>query len=539
MSHIRRGGTTRGDWPSAVLENFYERPSQDPDELEVWCYTDRLTYALGETLRLHVSTTADVFDLTIVRDGAEPVTVVRNEGLPGAFHPTPEDCSVKGCGWPVAFELAVPEAWRSGGYVVEVSARDGETRFVQHHVFLVRAAGAEAAAPILLVAASGTWTAYNEWGGSNHYEGITGQGRNLYSPVLSLERPYSRGFVRLPEGAPRIPLRQPPKMGAAPRYPHMEWAYANGYSKKYASAGWASYERHFVRWAEARGYAVDLACQHDLHFRPEILDPYRCVVFVGHDEYWTWEMRDAVDRYVEQGGRVARFAGNFLWQTRLENEGRVQVCYKYRARREDPLRDSDQRHLTTTCWEAPEVGRPGASTFGLNATRGVYAGWGGCVPRGPGGFTVYRPEHWAFAGTDLYYGDVFGSEARVFGYEVDGLDHVVRGGLPYATGEDGAPEGIEILALGLASTIEEDHGNPGTLLFIGEDDVRFAAEALFGEATPEGVERMKRGNGMIVTFPKGQGEVFHAGTCEWVAGLIENDPFVERITRNVLDRYTT
>jgi hypothetical protein len=250
-------------------------------------------------------------------------------------------------------------------------------------------------------------------------------------------------------------------------------------------------------------------------------------------------MRDAVDRYVEQGGRVARFAGNFLWQTRLENEGRVQVCYKYRARREDPLRDSDQRHLTTTCWEAPEVGRPGASTFGLNATRGVYAGWGGCVPRGPGGFTVYRPEHWAFAGTDLYYGDVFGSEARVFGYEVDGLDHVVRGGLPYATGEDGAPEGIEILALGLASTIEEDHGNPGTLLFIGEDDVRFAAEALFGEATPEGVERMKRGNGMIVTFPKGQGEVFHAGTCEWVAGLIENDPFVERITRNVLDRYTT
>ncbi len=55
----------------------------------------------------------------------------------------------------------------------------------------------------------------------------------------------------------------------------------------------------------------------------------------------------------------------------------------------------------------------------------------------------------------------------------------------------------------------------------------------FGKASV----RMKRGNGMIVTFPKGRGEVFHAGTCEWVAGLIESDPFVERITPNVLDRF--
>lgn len=35
------------------------------------------------------------------------------------------------------------------------------------------------------------------------------------------------------------------------RYPYMEWAYAYGYSKKYASAGWASYERRFARWAES------------------------------------------------------------------------------------------------------------------------------------------------------------------------------------------------------------------------------------------------------------------------------------------------
>ncbi len=533
----RRGRTTGTVWPSAVHENFHERASNDPDQLEIWCYADRQSYAPGDTLRLHVSTPAERYDLTIWRDGARRAAVHRAEGLVGRFHPAPDDCSVTGCGWPVGYELAIPDDWRSGGYLVEVEVkgRDGAT-FSQDHVFLLRAAPADAA-PLLLVAATGTWTAYNDWGGSNHYEGITGPHRNLFSPVLSLDRPMSRGFARLPAGAPRIPLRQPPAIGAAPRYPHMEWAYANGYSKKYASAGWASYERPFLVWLEEHGYRVDVASLTDLHFDPGLLSRYTCVLFVGHDEYWTWEMRDAVDAYVEAGGKVARFAGNFLWQIRLEDAGRTQVCYKYRARGEDPYRHGDRAHLTTNCWESPEVGRPGALTFGLNATRGMYAGWGAMSPRGTGGFTVYRPNHWAFSGCDLYYGDVFGAASRVFGYEVDGLDHVVRDGLPYPTAEAGAPEGLEILALGLATNLEEDHANPGTALFVAGDDARFLAETLYGEATPDALDRVARGSGMIVSFPKGKGEVFHAGTCEWVAGLIDGDPVVERITRTVLDRF--
>ena len=102
-------------------------------------------------------------------------------------------------------------------------------------------------------------------------------------------------------------------------------------------------------------------------------------------------MRDAVDAYVERGGHAARFAGNFMWQTRLEDEGRRQVCYKYRARAEDPVYRGGDVTRATNSWEAPEIGRPGAATFGLNATRGLYAGWGGCAPRGVRGFPVYRP----------------------------------------------------------------------------------------------------------------------------------------------------
>jgi hypothetical protein len=259
------------------------------------------------------------------------------------------------------------------------------------------------------------------------------------------------------------------------------------------------------------------------------------VVFAGHDEYWSWEMRDAVDAYVEAGGRVARFAGNFMWQIRLEDEGRRQICYKYRAAREDPLAGTDKAHLLTISWEDKAIGRPGTSTFGLNATRGVYTGWGGCVVRGARGFPIYRPEHWCFAGTGLGYGDILGAKAHVFGYEVDGLDYIIKDGLPYPGGEDRVPDGLTILSVGMASNVEEGDAYRQGDGFLADDDARFAAEILYGSA--DQVEKTKRGNGMIVNFPKGKGEVFHAGSAEWVAGLIRRDAGVEAVTHNVLRRY--
>ncbi len=537
--HPRRGSTTLGRWPSAIAENFYERASNDASVPQLWGYTDRWSYQPGDAVRLHVSSTLTRYRMEIYRDGAERQQVHARSDIPGSFHQTPDDCSVNGCRWPLAFELVIPFDWRSGGYIIRISGQTAAGALLEyHHLILIRAASGQASR-MLLVAATGTWAAYNDWGGSNHYEGITGPERNLYSPRVSMLRPVSRGFVVLPEGAPRVPLRTPPVMGAALRLAHVEWAYANGYSKKYASAGWASYDRHFLRWAEADGYDVDVCALHDLHADPEFLKRYSLAVFVGHDEYWTREMRDAVDAYVDGGGNVARFAGNFLWQTRIEDGGTTQICYKYRARAEDPLYNSSERARTTTAWESIEVSRPGASTFGVNALRGMYAGWAGAAPRQSGGFTVYRPEHWAFADTDLYYGDVFGAPSRIFGYEVDGLDHTFRDGLPVALGTDGAPDGIEIIAMGLAVMAEENHGERGVVPFLGDDDLRFAAEAVHGAATPEIMEKMRRGSGMMVNFRKGNGEVFTAGSCEWVAGLIDRDPFVERVTRNVLDRLGT
>ena len=415
-------------------------------------------------------------------------------------------------------------------------ARDG-SELHGHHLFIVRPIAGAKPGRLLQIAATGSWVAYNTWGGSNHYQGITGPKRNQYATTVSIERPWCRGFVVLPESAPRVPLAMTPPPGAAPRYPHLEWAFANGYSNKYASSGWASYDKHFLHWAERSGFAVDLASQHELHFSPEILDGYDCLVFVGHDEYWTWEMRDAVDRYVERGGHVARFAGNFMWQTRLERGGKTQVCYKYRARAEDPVYRSADPSRTTGSWEASETGRPGALTFGLNATNGLYAGWGACAPRGVRGFPVYRPEHWAFAGSGLCYGDLLGAEGHAFGYEVDGIDYLIRGGLPEATETSGAPAGLQILALGLSSLKEERMDVPFDDRFLSDEDAKFVAEILIGDSGDAAVNRVKRGAGMIVNFARGQGEVFHAGSCEWVAALLRRDRMIERVTENVITRY--
>lgn len=522
----------------AVRSHYYETPGMDGDRGEIWCYSDRFSYRPGERVRLQVSATAPRFDIEIVRDGAAQTKVLEHRGIAARWQDTPEDCSIEGCGWETTFEFQVGADWPSGGYRLTLLAEGPDGQPIRcHHIIIVLPRPGRKQGRILQVAATGTWLAYNTWGGSNHYEGITGPNRNLYSPVVSTQRPWCRGFIVLPPEAPRVPLEvaMPPR--TVPRYPHMEWAYATGHSKKYASAGWASYDRHFFRFAERAGYAADLCSQHELHFTPEILLDYDCAVFVGHDEYWTWEMRDAVDAFVEQGGRAARFAGNFMWQTRLEDQGRKQVCYKYRARAEDPVYRGGDVTRATNSWEAPEIGRPGCKTFGLNASNGIYAGWGGCAPRGVRGFPIYRPGHWAFAGTGLYYGDILGAESHIYGYEVDGLDYEMRHGLPYPTATSGAPDGLEILALAMACQVEESADVPLEDQFFGDEDGRFVAETLYGSPSDENLEKVRYSNGMIVNFRRGKGEVFHAGTCEWVAGLLRADAMVERVTRNVLDRY--
>jgi hypothetical protein len=310
----------------------------------------------------------------------------------------------------------------------------------------------------------------------------------------------------------------------------MDYARAHGISKKYASSGWAAFERPFALWCESQGIALDYATQHDINRDPTLLDAYDRATIVGHDEYWTWEMRDALDRWTANGGQLARFAGNFFWQTRLSEDGLTQTCYKSRAHAEDPLAATPR---ITSYWDDPATTRPGTRTMGLTGAMGVYAGWSRCAAQGAGGFTIYRPDHWTLQGTGLGYGDVLGRDATIFGYEVDGIDYTMTHGLPFPV--DPNLEGdLTIVALSPATTLAHQTGPNDADPFIGTADAEEVASIVYGALTPDTLARASHGNGCLAEYRRGRGRIVNAASCEWVAGLIARDPQVETVTRRLL-----
>lgn len=515
-----------------------EFPSGDRGTVELFAYCDRLSYARGEVVRLMVHTTRRTFDVEVLLDGEQPVPVFARAGLGGQIQATPLDAYQRGCGWQDTLEIPIAREWPSGFYLIRLTVADSDGHpHSREGGFVVRPGHeGEARRRLLLVMATCTYAAYNDWGGANAYRRVIG-GKSIDggAPRLSLDRPWARGHLRLPPDAPRhtdVPDLPP---HSPPRYPYIEWALTHGFTRHYCDAGWAYYDRHFWNWAKSTGYEIDLLTQHDLHEQRDLMMRYQAMVMVGHDEYWTWEMRDAVDDFVKQGGNLARFAGNFLWQVRLEGAGRVQVCYKNPML--DPLFQSERASRTTTYWDASCIGRPAACTMGLTGAAGIYSRFGAVMPRASGGCTVYRPNHWAFAGTDLYYGDVFGgAPARIASYEVDGVDYTFRDGLPYPTCKDAAPAELEILAMAPAARGELRRHQGLLNAPLHEVESLLQRVPPFYDLPADGIER---GAGMIAILESGRGTIFNAGYSEWISGLLHHDFFVEKITRNVLDRLLT
>jgi hypothetical protein len=266
---------------------------------------------------------------------------------------------------------------------------------------------------------------------------------------------------------------------------------------------------------------------------PGILGGYRLAVSAGHDEYWSWGMRDALEAFIAGGGNVAFFSGNAVcWQVRFEDDGATMVCYKDRYA-EDPAFAADHRRATTL-WSSQVVGRPENQLTGLSFTRGGYIRMGSAVPRGSGGFTVWRPGHWAFGGTDLRYGDVFGAADAIAAYEADGCEWTLSAEdrLPVPTGRDGTPESLTILATAPARLWSRDE-LPSRYRPLAPGDLETTARALFGDEVH--ARRLAHNHAVIGCYTRG-GTVFSAGTTDWAYGLAGHDPIVERITRNVLDR---
>ena len=377
---------------------------------------------------------------------------------------------------------------------------------------------------MILVLSTSTWNAYNDWGGPNLYTGGT---------QVSFERPLARGFLDKPE--PMRRKMQPESDRDALWY--FEWAEPLALSVWSGGAGWTTWEREFVRWAESNGYELDVAISEDLEQHPEVLDGHRLYLSVGHDEYWSWGMREALDAFTDAGGNAAILSGNTcFWQVRFDEAHRSMTCFKYRAD-DDPVVGTGDERLVTGPWSDRRIAWPETRTIGLTFTHGGYSRYGLGVPRGSAAYTIWRPDHWAFEGTGLRYGDELGRADAIVAYEVDGVELTTGvDGLPVPTGADGAPDGLEILATAPAR-LWSRHEQPSRYSH-EPGELENTAEAVFGPGWRDQVHRLTNNHACIGVFPKpGGGTVFNAGVTDWTCGL--RDPDVARVTRNVLDRLSS
>ncbi|NNE92578.1 MAG: hypothetical protein HKN23_13105, partial [Verrucomicrobiales bacterium] len=440
-------------------------------------YPARISYAPGDELELHISTTSPKYSLQIQRHGAETKTVFEKTDIEGGLeYAIPEHASAKGCGWPVGFKLKIPEDWQTGYYTVTMRIKDRGGKYTQWNTrtaesslyFVLRPKVPGANSKILLQLATNTYNAYNNWGGGSLY-GFHGRA-NLQGHEVSFHRPQRSLFSR--------------------------------------------WELDFVKWAESNGYALDFCANQDLQFMPKIVEPYRLILSVGHDEYWSAEMRDTAEQFIADGGNMAFFSGNTCcWQVRWQEKTQSLLCWKQWFN-QDPFyagTPEDKRRMATL-WSHHLIGRPENELTGVGFLHGGYHRSHGHFMDGTGAFKVHRPDHWILEGTDLKRGDEFGGKDTIVGYECDGCEIEWREGLPFPTHKDGTPKTFEILATCPAQWA--------------------AGDAFWYEKWPG---KDHQGNAVLGMWASEKsGTVVTTGTTDWAHGLKGKDPAVVRITKNVL-----
>jgi len=438
---------------------------QQPAAPFVLGYTKQLSCVPGEEISFHLSSSSDSVRMVIERQGATNETVFEKNDVVCGTHPIPDRASSHGCNWPAAFTMTVPTDWKSGYYVATLIMKDGDKETRGMMPFVVRSGAPGTNTKILLQLSTNTYNAYTNWGGHSLYSYHDRDG--LQGHRVSFDRPLNSQF--------------------------------------------ANWESPFVKWAENNGYVIDYAVNSDLEFHPEILNQYRLILSVGHDEYWSAPMRDNLEKYIADGGNVAFFSGNTCcWQVRSEDDGRSLTCWKqwYNV---DPLYRLGDHKLLSTLWSHHLVERPENQLTGVGFLWGGYQRSHEQFMDGPGSFIVHRPEHWLFEGTGLKKDDRFGGKDTIVGYECDGCEMTWSDGLPFPTTNDGTPKSFTIL---------------------GTCEAKWApGDSLWYDRFPK--DRV--GAAVLGVYTQG-GTVVTAGTTDWAHGLRGDDPAVTRITRNVLDR---
>jgi hypothetical protein len=283
--------------------------------------------------------------------------------------------------------------WSPGDYLLRLEASSHHQAYVPLTVRGVSAAGR-----IVLVNAVTTWQAYNTWGCCDLYHGADGAFATR-SRAVTFDRPYV----------------------------------ANNGSGEFISR-----ELGVVAEAERLALPLDYLTDVDLDADPGLLRGARAVVSMGHDEYWSPQMRAGLTAARNAGTNLASLGANAIFRrirfasTRLGPD-RLEVNYKIAA--EDPLIGRDDAAVTAN-WPSPPDARAESALLGDQ-----YGCFPGRVPPGPA--VIVDPTNWLFAGLHVTDGEKLPS---MIGPEIDAVQ------LAYPT-----PRPIEIL---LHSPVHCPRGTP-------------------------------------------------------------------------------
>lgn len=285
----------------------------------------------GEEIEFYVNTDAEEFDLTIYRSGYYGGKGGRliNEAkrLQGQFQPEchfDRQTGLVSCSnWTSSYRLVIPQDWVSGVYLAKLVRPD--TSGDNYILFVVRETGYKA--EMLVQLSVTTYAAYNFYGNKSLYSSLSWD----YCPTVT--------------GAPRAVKVSFDKPNATPLVSQNSY-----FSSDYP----------MVFWLEANGYDVSYLTNLDTHNYglpggKNLLLDHKAFLSVGHDEYWTLEMRNAVAEARDNGVHLGFFSSNVsYWRIRLEPDPwsgqpeRVVVTYKTtESGPEDP---SGQ---PTTTWRDP------------------------------------------------------------------------------------------------------------------------------------------------------------------------------------------
>lgn len=154
-------------------------------------------------------------------------------------------------------------------------------------------------------------------------------------------------------------------------------------------AGWGDagltnlygYDMPTIRYLERQGYNMAYRCNLDMHTNGAELKSFKGFISMGHDEYWSKPMRDAVEAARDAGTGLAFVGANACyWQVRFEadansNPNRTMVCYKVNTPvlSADPMYGVDNTVVTSN-WRDPVINRPESTLCGIMYSNNNHTG---------------------------------------------------------------------------------------------------------------------------------------------------------------------